>query len=114
MGLVFAAMLFAWISKRVEQAAAEGLHIEAELRKTGLNPEPWDAGVIGAILMPLADDPRFDWSKPLSTWSRAEMMEFIGAAVSLAAKAKTARDLGSGITRRNATQAQEGDAVTWD
>jgi hypothetical protein len=39
-------MLFAWISKRAEQAACEQLDTEQTIRLTGLDPEPWDAGAV--------------------------------------------------------------------
>jgi hypothetical protein len=99
-GWLFAAMLAAWICTRAEQATSEGLEVEAALRTTGLDPDPWDSGVIAAILPQLADDPRFDWAKSLKTWSRLEMLGFLGTALNLARKAKAARDLGSGITRK--------------
>jgi hypothetical protein len=54
-GWILAAMLFAWISKRAEQAAAEQLDTEQLIRLTALDPEPWDAGAVAAILPELAD-----------------------------------------------------------
>src|SRR5215467_5591564 len=45
-GWILAAMLFAWIGKRAEQAAAEQLDTEQTIRLTALDPEPWDAGAV--------------------------------------------------------------------
>jgi hypothetical protein len=54
-GWVVAAILFAWIGKRAEQAAAEQLDTERLIRMTALDPQPWDAGAVAAILPDLAD-----------------------------------------------------------
>src|SRR6516164_9052273 len=69
-GWVLAAMLFAWIGKRAEQAASEQLDTEQTIRLTGLDPEPWDAGAVAAILPDLADACPLDWSKPVIEWPR--------------------------------------------
>jgi hypothetical protein len=99
-GWLLAAMVFAWISVRAQQAISEGREIEATVRTTRLDPEPWDAGVIAAILPQLASDTQFDWNKPLKNWSRVDMICFLQTAFDLVRKATTARDLGSGITRK--------------
>jgi hypothetical protein len=49
-GWIVAGILFAWISKRAEQAAAEQLDTEQVIRMTALDPQPWDAGAVAAIL----------------------------------------------------------------
>src|SRR5262249_32816557 len=49
-GWIVAAVLFAWISKRAEHAAAEQLDTEQCIRMTALDPQPWDAGAVAAIL----------------------------------------------------------------
>src|SRR5215468_4563384 len=49
-GWIVAAVLFAWISKRAEQATAEQIDTEQLIRMTALDPEPWDAGAIATIL----------------------------------------------------------------
>src|SRR5262245_25460475 len=73
---ILAAMLFAWISKRAEQATAEQLDTERVIRLTALDPEPWDAGAVAAILPDLADScaELLDWSKPLTQWSREDII----------------------------------------
>src|SRR5262249_54298733 len=63
-GWILAAMLFAWIGKRAEQATIEQLDVEQTIRLTALDPEPWDAGAVTAILPELADAcSDLDWSK---------------------------------------------------
>ena len=54
-GRIVSAVLFAWISSRAEQATTEGLDVEQTIKLTGLDPNPWDAGAIAAILPELAD-----------------------------------------------------------
>src|SRR5215831_4569213 len=54
-GWILAAMLFAWIGKRAKQATIEQLDVEQTIRLTALDPEPWDAGAVTAILPELAD-----------------------------------------------------------
>src|SRR6516225_12206814 len=53
-GWVLAAMLFAWISKRAQQATAEQHDSEQTIRMTALDPQPWDSGAVAAILPELA------------------------------------------------------------
>jgi hypothetical protein len=101
-GWILAAMLFAWVSKRAEQATCEQLVIEQTIRLTGLDPEPWDAGAVAAILPELASTCTIDWSRPLSSWPRETMIEFLLAAVKLIRQATVARDLSDkGITRQS-------------
>jgi hypothetical protein len=102
-GWVLAAMLFAWISKRAEQAAAEQLDTEQTIRPTGLDPEPWDAGAVAAILPELAEAcADIDWAQPLTAWSRDTMVEFLLAAMRLISKAMAARDCSDkGVTRQS-------------
>jgi hypothetical protein len=100
LGWVLAAMLFAWIRTRAEQAATEQLDIEQTIRLTGLDPEPWDAGAVAAILPELASVCAIDWSQPLAAWPRDTMIEFLLTAMRLIRKAMIARDLSDkGVTR---------------
>jgi hypothetical protein len=93
-GWILAAMLFGWIGKRAEQAAAEQLDTEQLIRLTALDPEPWDAGAVAAILPELADAcAELDWSKPLGAWPRDDIIEFLLKAMPLIRKAMIARDL---------------------
>jgi hypothetical protein len=101
-GWAVAAVLFAWISKRAEQAAAEQLDTEQTIRLTALHPEPWDAGAVVAILPELADTPGIDWSKPLTDWPRETLVEFLTTALALIRKAAIARDLSDkGVIRKS-------------
>ena len=101
-GWLVAAILFGWISTRAQQAAAEQIDAEQVIRLTGLDPDPWDAGAVAAILSELADTPGIDWSKPLTEWPRETMVEFLTAALALIRKAVIARDLSAkGITRQS-------------
>jgi hypothetical protein len=92
-GWITAAILFGWIRTRAEQAAAEQLDTEQTIRLTALDPEPWDAGAVAAILRELASTSSIDWSQPLATWSRDTMIEFLLTAMRLIRKAQIARDL---------------------
>jgi hypothetical protein len=103
-GWILAAMLFAWIGKRAEQATAEQLDTEQTIRLTGLDPEPWDAGAVAAILPELADTCAdiVDWSKPLAQWPRETIIEFLLKAMPLIRKAMIARDLSDkGVSRKS-------------
>jgi hypothetical protein len=102
-GWVLAAMLFAWISKRAEQATAEQLDSERTIRMTALDPQPWEAGAVVAILPELAGAcAGVDWAKPLGAWSREEIVEFLLTAMGLIRKAMIARDLSDkGVTQRS-------------
>ena len=102
-GWILAAMLFAWIGKRAEQAAAEQLDTEQVIRLTALDPQPWDAGAAVAILPELADAcSHLDWSQPIGKWPREAIIEFLLKAMPLIRKAMIARDLSDkGITRQS-------------
>jgi hypothetical protein len=102
-GWVLAAMLFAWISKRAEQAACEQLDTEQTIRLTALDPSPWDAGAVAAILPELAGAcAGIDWSQPITAWPKDTMVEFLLTAMRLIRKAMIARDLSDkGVTRQS-------------
>ena len=102
-GWVLAAMLFAWIRTRAEQAACEQLDSEQCIRLTGLDPEPWDAGCVAAILPELASA-SFDWSQPITAWPKDTMIEFLLTAMRLIRRATIARDLSDkGVTRKSSS-----------
>src|SRR5262249_17375370 len=102
-GWILAGMLFGWISKRAEQAAGEQLDTERTIRMIALDPEPWDAGAVMAILPELADScSGIDWSQPLTAWPRDTMVEFLLTAMRLIRKATIARDFSDkGVTRQS-------------
>jgi hypothetical protein len=97
---VVAAVIFAWIRTRAEQATSQEIDTEQAIRLTGYSVEPWDAGAVATILPRLADTPGVDWSKPLADWPREEMTHFLTVAFGLIRQAMIARDFGGGsITR---------------
>jgi hypothetical protein len=102
-GWVLAAMLFAWIRTRAEQASCEQLDTEQIIRLTGLDPEPWDAGCVAAILPELAAAcTSIDWSQPITAWPKDTMVEFLLTAMRFIRKAMIARDLSDkGVTRQS-------------
>ena len=65
-GWVVAAVLFGWISTRAEQATDSGVGVEESIRATSIDPDPWDAGAITAILPELAEMRSVDFTKPLA------------------------------------------------
>jgi hypothetical protein len=126
-GWIVAAVLFGWIRTRAEQATAENLDAELTIRASGLEADPWDAGAVLAMLPDLANAcPDLDWSKPLTSWSRETMTEFLLTALRLVRQAMLARDCSEqGITReanasviaRQANAAAGGPLMTpneWD
>jgi hypothetical protein len=102
-GWIVAAILFGWIRVRAEQATVEQLDTERTIRMTALDPEPWDAGAVAAILPELADAcANLDWSKPLTAWSREDITEFLLKAMRLIRKGIVARDLSDkGVSRKS-------------
>jgi hypothetical protein len=114
-GWVVAGILFAWIGKRAEQAAAENLDTERTIRMTALDPQPWHAGAVAAILPELADAcSGLDWSKPLAAWPKDDIVGFLLKAMPLIRKAMIARDLSDkGVSRKSsaATIARQANAA---
>jgi len=103
-GWILAAMLFAWISKRAEQATAEQIDTEQLVRMTGLDPEAWDAGAVAVILPELVNAcPELDWSKPLAAWSKDHIIEFLLKAMPLIRKAMIARDVSDKSVKRKSS-----------
>jgi hypothetical protein len=114
-GWIIAAVLFGWIQERATQATSNRLDIEKTIQKTGLNPDPWDAGAIAAILPQLADAAKVDWNAPLAGLARNEMIELLGAAYTLIQKAMLARDHGENqITRKAPPALKPTEDVPWD
>src|SRR5262249_20725585 len=70
-GWLVAAVVFSFIKTRAEQATSGQLDTERTIRTTALDPEPWDAGAVAAILPDLASAcEHIDWSKPFTDWPR--------------------------------------------
>jgi hypothetical protein len=95
-GWIVTAAIFGWIQTRVEQAIAEGLDQEQAVRLTGLSPSPCDVAVVRSILPELADKAAIDWSRPLETWPKDTMVNFLLLAWRLINAAEIARDQGPG------------------
>jgi hypothetical protein len=96
LGWLVAAVVFAWISTRAEQAATEGTErIQRALRtappQNGV--DAWDRGAALSVLPTLASTANIDWSRPLQAWSRDEMADFLLLAVGLVRTAMEAREL---------------------
>jgi hypothetical protein len=94
-GWMIAAVIFAWIGTRAEQAATEGLkHIEEAMRSAPPQNghDAWDKGAVAAILPMLASGAGVDWDKSLREWSKDEMCSFLLFAVSLVRAAMDARE----------------------
>src|SRR5262245_34045716 len=102
-GWIIAAVLFAWISMRAQQATSEEIDTERTIRLVALDPQPWDAGAVATILPDLVDECKdIDWSKPPADWPRETMVEFLLKAMWLIRKAMIARDQSDkGITRKS-------------
>src|SRR5262249_34029142 len=114
-GWIVAGVLFAWIRVRAQQAASEQLDTERTIRMVALDPQPWDAGAVAAILPELADAcAELDWSKPLTAWPKDDIIEFLLKAMPLIRKAQIARDLNDkSVTRKSsaATIARQANAA---
>jgi hypothetical protein len=100
LGWFTAANLFAWIKCRSEQATAEGWNTELTLRLTAFDPQPWDAGAVESILPELGELQGVDWSKPIASWSKDQMVKFLIKALNLIHAAMIARDVGGGVATR--------------
>jgi hypothetical protein len=98
LGWLTAASLFGWIKIRAEQAVSEGWDVEETLRQTSLDPEPWDAGAIMSILPQLGAAPDIDWTAPIGSWPKDQMVRFLLEAMKLIRTAMIARDAGGSIT----------------
>jgi hypothetical protein len=113
-GWIVAAVLFGWIDTRARQAVDNGVGVNKHIRDTGVDPDPWDAGAIEAILPELAN-PEIDWTKSLAEFTREEMIAFLGDAYNLVSKAMLARDTGEKlVTRRLPLGTAKADEEDWD
>jgi hypothetical protein len=100
LGWFTAAVLFAWIKTRSEQATAEGWNMELTLRLTALDPQPWDSGAVQSVLPELANLQGVDWSKPIMSWPKDMMVKFLLEAMKLITAAMIARDIGGGVATK--------------
>jgi hypothetical protein len=87
-------VVWAWIAARAEQAATEGWNAEIAIRTTGLSPDPWLAGAVASILPTLFEAlPDLDWLRPIGSWSKETVTEFLTVALGLIQRAIAARDV---------------------
>jgi hypothetical protein len=100
LGWLTAASLFAWIKTRSEQATAEGWDMEATLRLTALDPQPWDAGAVAGVLPELGELQGIDWWMPITAWPKDQMVKFLLEAMRLIHAAMIARDVGGGVATK--------------
>jgi hypothetical protein len=106
LGWIISSALFAWIKTRYQQAAAEGLDQEAHVIR--MDPSPRDGATVQSILSRLADQAAIDWSKPLASWSKAEMAGFLELALQLIDEARAALDQGPGVILKPTERMNDG------
>ena len=120
---ITSAAIWGWIGTRSEQAASEGWNAEETVRRTGLDPGPWDTGAVISILPKLANAcPDFDWSLPAGAWSKDALARFLLTAFQLIQRANIARDvveeqlepIGADVTARGLNGAAGNPRVTPD
>jgi hypothetical protein len=96
-GWIAAAMIFGWINTKAQQAVAEGCGYDIPIRTmTHRVPAPWEAGAIETILPALGSVTGVDFDKPLSQWSKDEIVSFSWQIHRLTDSALAARDEGAG------------------
>ena len=95
-GWIACAAVFAWIRTKSEQAVAEGIGYDQAIRAMpGRVPQPWDAGVVTAMLPALGEIDGVPWNKPIGGWSKDQMVLFLWQSHCLVEQAFSARDEGS-------------------
>lgn len=96
-GWIVAAAIFGWINTKAKQAVAEGSGYDIPIRTmSGRDPAPWEAGAVETILPALGSVTGVDFDKPLSAWSKAEIVSFSWQIHRLTDAALAARDEGAG------------------
>jgi hypothetical protein len=87
---VIAAGLFAWTATRVAQVTTERILQSRQTRqriwydyepellvRSGLDPDPRDAGIVETILPQLGSMPDVDWALPFGSWPRETVVRFL-------------------------------------
>jgi hypothetical protein len=93
-GWICSSAIWGWIATRSEQATTEGWNAGHAIRTTGLTPEPWVAGMVHTVLGKLFEAcPDLDYARPIGSWSKDEITEFLMVAFDLIQQAVEARDL---------------------
>ena len=77
LGWLLCAGIVSWIHTKAEQAVDEGnAAVEANMRDTGTEPLPWDAGAVETILEELAGVEGIDWNAAVFSWPKDTMLLF--------------------------------------
>jgi hypothetical protein len=106
-GWIACAAIFAWIRSKAEQAVAEGIGYEQAIRfMPDYFPQPWDAGAVASILPTLSELKGIDWDKPVTEWSREQMIRFTWNAHYLIDGAIARREEGAEGKITNVSQAR--------
>jgi hypothetical protein len=114
-GWIVTAIIFEWITVRVEQAIEEGLNDEATVRSIAVIPPPCDVAVVRSVLPKLAETVDVDWSLSLQNWSKETMAKFLMAAWQLIHNSEIACDQGPGrIIRKQSVNDEMADAVPFN
>jgi hypothetical protein len=83
----------AWVRTRSEQAATEGWNYERACHLTMFEPDPWLEGAVAAVLPKLAEAcPGLAWDRPVSEWTKGDVIAFLIAGTGLVQRAIAARD----------------------
>jgi len=115
-GWIICAALFGWIATRAEQATSNGAGSNKYIRDVELEPDPWLAGAVSALLPELAKTNKIDWSRPLAEFSADEMIDLLVYVHVLISKAIVARDKGENLVTcqpPNNTAAED-VGIPWD
>jgi hypothetical protein len=100
---VIAAGLFAWTTTRISQWITEQIlqgrrksqrlwydYEPTLLFRSGLDPDPKDAGIVATILPQLGDTPDIDWNLPFGEWPHETVVRFLVTADKLISAARAA------------------------
>lgn len=95
-GWICAASIFAWIGTKAQQAVADGIGYDQAIRQMShRDPAPWEAGAVSTILPALGDLKGVDWAKPVTEWSKDQIVTFAWQIYRLTDSALAARDEGA-------------------
>jgi len=93
-GWIVAGAIFEWIKTRAEQATSQGGGDLLFHTMSGRDPEPWEAGAVAATL-PALGNLDLDWERPVSEWSKDQIVTFAWQSHKLVTAALADRDAGA-------------------
>jgi hypothetical protein len=93
-GWIVCAAIFGWIETKARQAVAEGCSCEEAIRSMPRSPAPWESGAVASILPALGELQNIAWDKPVTEWSREQIISFIWQLYKMTDAAVAARDEG--------------------